>query len=32
VVDVFLSLPDTLWLELRENIGTPYRLSHVKSI
>jgi HD-GYP domain-containing protein (c-di-GMP phosphodiesterase class II) len=30
VVDVFLSLPDTLWLELRENIGTPYRLSHVK--
>jgi putative nucleotidyltransferase with HDIG domain len=32
VVDVFLSLPNTLWLELRENIGTPYRLSHVKSI
>jgi HD-GYP domain-containing protein (c-di-GMP phosphodiesterase class II) len=32
VVDVFLSLPDALWLELRENIGTPYRLSHVKSI
>jgi putative nucleotidyltransferase with HDIG domain len=32
VVDVFLSLPDSLWLELRENIGTPYRLSHVKTI
>jgi putative nucleotidyltransferase with HDIG domain len=31
VVEVFLSLPDTLWLELRENIGTPYRLSQVKS-
>jgi len=30
VVEVFLSLPDSLWLELRENIGTPYRLSHVK--
>lgn len=32
VVEVFLALPDTLWLELRENIGTPYRLSQVKSI
>jgi putative nucleotidyltransferase with HDIG domain len=32
VVEVFLALPDTLWLSLRENIGTPYRLSQVKSI
>ena len=32
VVEVFLSLPDSLWLELRENIGTPYRLSQVKTI
>jgi HD-GYP domain-containing protein (c-di-GMP phosphodiesterase class II) len=32
VVEVFLALPDTLWSELRENIGTPYRLSALKSI
>jgi putative nucleotidyltransferase with HDIG domain len=32
VVEVFLSLPDSLWLELRENIGTPYRLSHANTI
>jgi putative nucleotidyltransferase with HDIG domain len=32
VVDVFLSLPDSLWLDLKENIGTPYRLSHIKAL
>jgi putative nucleotidyltransferase with HDIG domain len=32
VVEVFLSLPDSLWLALKENIGTPYRLSHIKTI
>ncbi|MGO9641350.1 MAG: HD domain-containing phosphohydrolase [Candidatus Acidiferrales bacterium] len=32
VVDVFLSLPGTLWLGLKENIGTPYRLSHIKAL
>jgi len=32
VVEVFLALPDSLWRELRENIGTPYRLSALKSI
>lgn len=32
VVEVFLALPDTLWSELRENIGTPYRLSALQSI
>ncbi len=32
VVEVFLSLPDSLWLALKENIGTPYRLSHIKAI
>ncbi|MGB6198977.1 MAG: HD domain-containing phosphohydrolase [Candidatus Acidiferrales bacterium] len=31
VVEVFLALPDSLWRELRENIGTPYRLSQVKA-
>jgi putative nucleotidyltransferase with HDIG domain len=27
VVDVFLSLPDSLWLELRANVQAPFRLS-----
>lgn len=30
VVDVFMKMPSTLWTELRENIGTPYRLSQLK--
>ena len=30
VVEVFLSMPSTLWDDLRENIGTPYRLSQLK--
>jgi cyclic di-GMP phosphodiesterase len=32
VVKVFLTLPETLWTELRENIGTPYRLSQLKAV
>ena len=32
VVDIFLSLPDSLWRDLKENIGTPYRLSHIKAL
>ena len=31
VVKVFLGMPDTLWNELRENIGRPYRLSQLKT-
>jgi putative nucleotidyltransferase with HDIG domain len=31
VVEVFLSMPSTLWTELRENIGQPYRLSRLKA-
>lgn len=27
IVEIFLSLPDTLWEELRRNIGDPFRLS-----
>jgi putative nucleotidyltransferase with HDIG domain len=27
VVEVFLSMPESIWLELRENIVTPFRLS-----
>jgi putative nucleotidyltransferase with HDIG domain len=32
VVEVFLAMPDTLWNELRENIGRPYRLSQLRTI
>ena len=32
VVDVFLSMPESLWNELRENIGKPYRLSQLKLV
>jgi putative nucleotidyltransferase with HDIG domain len=31
VVEVFLTLPDKLWNDLRENIGRPYRLSQLKA-
>jgi putative nucleotidyltransferase with HDIG domain len=30
VVEVFLTMPMTLWTELRENIGRPYRLSQLR--
>jgi len=30
VVQVFLSLPDTLWQELRRNVSAPFRLSHLR--
>jgi putative nucleotidyltransferase with HDIG domain len=30
VVEVFIKMPASLWSELRENIGTPYRLSQLK--
>ena len=32
VVEVFLAMPDTLWNELRENMGRPYRLSQLKAV
>ena len=32
VVEVFLSLPDAQWLELRENIGASFRLSQLKDL
>ncbi len=31
-VEVFRSLPDRVWQELRENIGEPFRLSQLKSL
>ncbi len=32
VVKVFLSMPESLWLELRENIGAPFRLSQLTAL
>jgi HD-GYP domain-containing protein (c-di-GMP phosphodiesterase class II) len=32
VVEVFLQMHSTIWTELRENIGTPYRLSQLKPV
>lgn len=30
IVEIFLSLPDSLWEELRRNIGEPFRLSELE--
>jgi putative nucleotidyltransferase with HDIG domain len=32
VVSVFLQIPDEHWLELRENLSSPFRLAHLKRI
>src|SRR5215468_5116583 len=32
VVDVFLSIPEQHWLDLRESLGSPFRLAHLKSL
>jgi len=32
VVEVFMSIPEQHWLELRENLGSPFRLAHLKSL
>jgi response regulator RpfG family c-di-GMP phosphodiesterase len=31
IVDVFLSIPEQHWLELRENLGSPFRLAQLKN-
>jgi len=31
VVDVFMSIPDQHWIDLRQNLGSPFRLAHLKS-
>jgi HD-GYP domain-containing protein (c-di-GMP phosphodiesterase class II) len=28
IVEVFLSIPESQWIELRENFGSPIRLTH----
>src|SRR6201987_2961230 len=32
VVKVFLSIPEEHWLELRENLGSPFRLAHLRNL
>ncbi len=32
VVEVFLSLPDSHWQQLREKVSEPFRLSHLKDL
>ena len=32
VVEVFMSIPEEHWAELRENLGSPFRLAHLKNL
>jgi putative nucleotidyltransferase with HDIG domain len=32
IVKVFLSIPENHWIELRENLGSPFRLTHSKNM
>jgi len=32
IVEVFLSIPESHWILLRENIGSPLRLTHLKNM
>jgi len=32
IVDVFQSIPEQHWLELRENLGSPFRLAQLKNL
>jgi putative nucleotidyltransferase with HDIG domain len=32
VVDVFMSIPEQHWLDLRENLGSPFRLAHLRNL
>jgi putative nucleotidyltransferase with HDIG domain len=32
IVEVFLSIPENHWIELRENLGSPFRLTHFKNM
>jgi cyclic di-GMP phosphodiesterase len=32
MVDVFMSIPEQHWIELRENLGSPFRLAHLKNL
>jgi len=30
--EVFLSIPENHWIELRENIGSPFHLTHLRNM
>jgi hypothetical protein len=32
IVEVFLSIPENHFVELRENLGSPFRLTHSRNI
>jgi putative nucleotidyltransferase with HDIG domain len=32
IVEVFLSIPEQHWLDLRENLGSPFRLAQLKNL
>ena len=32
VVEVFMAIPEEHWIELRENLGSPFRLAHLKKL
>ncbi len=32
IVDVFMPIPEQHWIELRENLGSPFRLAHLKNL
>jgi putative nucleotidyltransferase with HDIG domain len=32
VVEVFLSIPDTHWVDLRQNLDSPFRLAHFQNL
>src|SRR5438034_870531 len=32
VVDVFMTIPEQHWLDLKENLGSPFRLAHLKNL
>jgi putative nucleotidyltransferase with HDIG domain len=32
VVEVFMRIPEEHWIELRENLGSPFRLAHLKNL
>ena len=31
IVDVFLSIPESHWIELRENLDSPFGLTHLRT-
>jgi len=32
IVEVFLSIPEQNWIQLRESLGSPFRLTHLKNL